>query len=65
VCKIFIDGRDTGLNTPQRDLDVRAGSHRITLVTVDGSYKETFSVAVKAGEGQLVKKNYMDKLSGD
>lgn len=31
-CRILIDGRDTGLTTPQRELRLAAGRHRITLI---------------------------------
>jgi len=31
-CRILIDGHDTGLVTPQRELRIAAGRHRITLI---------------------------------
>jgi hypothetical protein len=38
--RVIIDGRDTGRNTPVRDLRVSAGSHRIGLRTADGNTTE-------------------------
>ena len=38
--RVIVDGRDTGRNTPVRDLRVSAGSHRIGLRTADGHTTE-------------------------
>jgi hypothetical protein len=46
---VFIDGRDTGRNTPVRELRVPAGSHRIGLRTADGRMTE-LTVQVPANE---------------
>ncbi len=47
--RVFIDGRDTGRNTPVRELRVPAGSHRIGLRTADGRMTE-ITVQVPANE---------------
>lgn len=47
--RVFIDGRDTGRNTPVRELRVPAGSHRIGLRTADGRMTE-LTVQVPANE---------------
>jgi serine/threonine protein kinase len=47
--RVFLDGHDTGRNTPVRDLPVSAGSHRIGLRTTDGTMHEE-TVQVPAGE---------------
>jgi hypothetical protein len=47
--RVFLDGHDTGRNTPVRDLPVSAGSHRIGLRTTDGTMHEE-TVTVPAGE---------------
>ena len=44
--RIFIDGRDTGRNTPISSLKVRAGSHKIGFKTKDGKMYRA-SVTVK------------------
>jgi hypothetical protein len=61
-CKIYIDGKDTGLSTPQRALEVKAGTRRITLVNNDFNIKETFSVDVEPGQTAKVIKDYSDKI---
>jgi serine/threonine protein kinase len=47
--RVFLDGRDTGRNTPVRELSVSAGTHRLGLRTHDGTMHEE-SVTVGAGE---------------
>lgn len=47
--RVFVDGRDTGRNTPVRELSVPAGTHRLGLRTHDGTMHEE-SITVVAGE---------------
>jgi len=47
--RVFLDGRDTGRNTPVRSLEVSAGSHRLGLRTHDGTMHEE-TITVTAGE---------------
>ena len=61
-CKIYVDGKDTGLVTPQRSLEVKAGTRRITLVNNEFNIKETFAVEVKAGATEKVIKDFSDKI---
>jgi hypothetical protein len=49
-CQIIIDGRNTGLFTPQRALPVAAGKHQVTLVNKQFDIKRTKTVHVAAGE---------------
>ncbi len=51
--RIFLDGRDTGQNTPVRQMRVRAGEHTIGLRTSDGTM-HTVRVTVRAGETERV-----------
>ncbi len=51
--RVFIDGRDTGRNTPVRDLRVPAGTHTIGLRTNDGTMHNV-QVTVEAGGTQRV-----------
>lgn len=46
--RVFVDGRDTGRNTPVRNLRVPAGDHTIGLRTNDGTM-HTVRVTVPAG----------------
>ena len=50
--RVFVDGRDTGQNTPVRSLRVSAGSHRIGLRTADGTMH---NVTVEVTSGQTVR----------
>ena len=50
--RVFIDGRDTGRNTPVQGLRVRAGSRHIGLRTPDG---EMHSVEVEVPAGETVR----------
>jgi hypothetical protein len=47
--RVYVDGRDTGRNTPIRDLPVSAGDHEITFVTEDGAEHRT-RIHVEPGE---------------
>ncbi|MCZ7678716.1 MAG: PEGA domain-containing protein [Sandaracinaceae bacterium] len=47
--RVFVDGRDTGRNTPVRDLRVPAGRHTIGLRTNDGTM-HTVQVTVEPGQ---------------
>ncbi|MDX2092405.1 MAG: protein kinase [Kofleriaceae bacterium] len=61
-CEIYIDGAATGLFTPQLDLKLAAGKHRITLVNNEFGIRESFSVEIKADATEKVTKDYSDKL---
>ena len=54
---IVVDGKETGLHTPQTHLKLGAGSHRVTLTNPQFNIKETFSVDIKAGETETVIKD--------
>jgi hypothetical protein len=48
--KILIDDADTGKLTPQTHFAVKAGHHKLTLVTVDGAHTRSFGFTVEAGQ---------------
>jgi serine/threonine protein kinase len=54
---IAVDGKESGLHTPQTQMKLPSGSHRITLTNPQFNIKETFSVDVKAGETVTVIKD--------
>jgi hypothetical protein len=62
VCRIAIDGRDTGKNTPQRKLTLSAGQHQITLINKDFAIHESFTVTIKAGETVKRIKDLSDRI---
>lgn len=49
-CDIYIDGKNTGLQTPQRSIELPAGKHRVTLINRDHRIKKSFSVRIQAGK---------------
>jgi hypothetical protein len=61
-CEIYIDGKSTGLHTPQKDIKLPAGKHKVTLVNNEFGIKETFSVDIKADATEKQIKDYSDRL---
>ncbi|MBI4509665.1 MAG: protein kinase [Deltaproteobacteria bacterium] len=61
-CRIFVDGRDTGLFTPQRGLEVPVGTRRVTLINNEHNIKEILTVEVKPGETVKLIKNFEDRI---
>lgn len=49
-CDIVIDGRPTGLTTPQRAIALPAGSHRVTLVNASENLTKTVNVTITADQ---------------
>jgi serine/threonine-protein kinase len=47
--QVFVDGRLIG-NTPQLNVSLSPGSHRVTLVNNDFSIRRTISVPIRSGE---------------
>jgi eukaryotic-like serine/threonine-protein kinase len=61
-CEIIIDGRPTGLVTPQKDIKLAAGRHRVTLVNAELGIRETFSVDIKPDATEKVIKDFSDRI---
>jgi len=61
-CDIYIDGKNSGLQTPQRDIKLSAGKHKITLINNEFGIKETFTVDIKADEVEKQIKDYSDRI---
>lgn len=55
--RVFVDGRDTGRNTPIRSLSVSPGRHRIGLRTPDGEM-HNITVNVEEGETERVSRRF-------
>ncbi len=47
---VVIDDVDTKAVTPQPHLELKAGHHKLTLVTLDGARKRTMGFNVEAGQ---------------
>jgi hypothetical protein len=61
-CEIFVDGKATRLKTPQRELKLTPGPHKITLVNKEHRITETFTVDVKAGASTKVVKDLTRRM---
>ncbi len=56
-CEIVIDGKATGLITPQRALALPAGAHEVTLINRDLKVRNTSRVTIKPDDTtKLIKK---------
>ena len=60
--KIFVDGMDTNLATPQTAYQMSPGMHQIMLFDPEFGFRETFSVHIIAGETQTVLKDFLKDL---
>lgn len=60
-CEIVIDGKPTGLVTPQRAIALPAGGHRITLVNAAENINKTIAVQITAGTPTKVIQDLMAK----
>jgi hypothetical protein len=58
-CEIFVDGKPTGLTTPQRAITLTAGAHKITLVNSAEGIKKTVSVQITADKPTKVIQDLM------
>jgi serine/threonine protein kinase len=61
-CDIVVDGKSTGLRTPQVGIKLAAGRHRITLLNDKYGIKETFIVEIKPRETVTQMKDYSDHM---
>jgi hypothetical protein len=61
-CEIAIDGSPTGLRTPQKEIKLAVGRHRVTLTNSEYGIKETFNVDIKADTPEKAIKDYSDRL---
>jgi hypothetical protein len=57
-CKIFVDGRDTGLQTPQKGISLPPGAHKVTLKNADQNINKTVTVSISSGVATKVIKNF-------
>ena len=61
-CRIFIDGRDTGLRTPKKGIKLKSGKHRVTLINNEHGIKESFSVTISGGKTTRRIKDWSDRI---
>jgi hypothetical protein len=58
-CEIVIDGRATGLTTPQRAISLSAGTHKVTLVNKAQNLTKTSSVTISASQSTKLIQNLL------
>lgn len=61
-CEIVVDGKRTGLTTPQRALSLAPGPHTITLVNAQHGIRESFKVTATAGAPVKIVKDLTAKM---
>ena len=49
-CDILVDGKATGLSTPQRAMELPAGAHKVTLVNEAAGINKTVMIQINAGQ---------------
>lgn len=47
-CEILIDGKKTGLTTPQRSIGLPAGTHKVTFINSSAGINKTVAVSIRA-----------------
>lgn len=60
-CEIYIDGKATGLTTPQRSLPLSAGTHKVTLINTAEKIKKTLTVQITADQPTKLIQDLMAK----
>ncbi len=59
-CEIYVDGKATGLITPQRTIALAAGAHKITLIgATDKTIKKTVAIQIVANQPTKVIQDLM------
>jgi hypothetical protein len=58
-CEIIVDGKSTGLTTPQRAIALPAGDHRVTLINREKSIRKTLAVQIAADTTEKVIEDLM------
>ena len=61
-CRIYIDGRDTKLTSPQRSISLEPGKHKVSLVNREYGIKTTATVVIKAGKRTKMIKDMSSRI---
>jgi len=61
-CDILVDGRPTGLKTPQRAMELAAGTHEVVLVNADLGIEKKFKVRIAPGKTTKAIQDLTSKL---
>ena len=57
-CEIVVDGNPLGLRTPQHEIKLAPGRHKITLVNAELGIRDTFGVDIKPGAVERAVRDY-------
>ncbi|HEY5945952.1 MAG TPA: hypothetical protein VIV40_10700 [Kofleriaceae bacterium] len=60
-CEIQIDGKPTGLTTPQRSIPLAVGAHKITFINAAEGIKKTVAVSISADQSTKLIQDLMKK----
>jgi hypothetical protein len=60
-CEIVIDGKPTGLTTPQRAIPLPPGVHKVTFINAGESINKTVSVSIAASKSTKLLQDLMKK----
>jgi pyruvate/2-oxoglutarate dehydrogenase complex dihydrolipoamide acyltransferase (E2) component len=60
--QIRIDGKTTGLTTPQRVLRLSPGKHRITLINREHKIRDSFKVSIVSGQKTRIVRDNTSKI---
>jgi hypothetical protein len=58
-CEIVIDGKPTGLSTPQKAIPLPAGSHQVTFVNTAENINKTVAVSITASQSTKLIENLL------
>jgi hypothetical protein len=61
-CQIRIDGKMTGLTTPQRVLKLAPGKHRVTLTNQEHQIRDSFKVSIVSGKKTRIVRDNTSKI---
>ena len=61
LCDIIVDGKPTGLKTPQRAMELEPGTHQIVLVNADLGVEKKFKVRIAPGKTTKAIQNLSSK----
>jgi hypothetical protein len=61
-CEIIINGKKTGMKTPQRAIQLPEGMHRVVLVNAEHKIRKSFKVRIKSGRTTRAIQDLSSKL---
>ena len=59
-CSIVVDGKETGLSTPQKAMPLSAGAHKITFVNATENINKTVEISITADKSTRLIQNLLN-----